>query len=249
MKNIIYIIIFIIPVLLFAQDQKDYIRKGNKYYKKKEFNEAEINYRKSLELDRNSYKGVFNLGDALYKQDQYEDAAEHFLELSSKDLDKETKAKAYHNLGNSFFKAQKYPESINAYKHALRNNPKDEDTRYNLEYAKRMMAQQQQQQQKQDKNKDQDKKDKNKKDQNKQDQNKQDQNKQDQKKKDQQQQDQQKQNQDKKKQQQQQAKKEENKISKEQAKRMLQQLSRDERKLQKKLKKQKASSRKIEKNW
>ncbi len=157
-----FIIILAIPFTLFAQDAKDYIRKGNEQYIKEKFNGAEINYRKSLELDNKSHKAVFNLGDALYKQEQYDKAAQEFVSIANQKIDDETTSKAYHNLGNSFFKSKKLQESIDAYKNSLRLNPKDMDTKYNLEYARRLL-QQQQQQKNQDKNKDQDKQEKNQK--------------------------------------------------------------------------------------
>jgi len=85
------------------------------------------------------------------------------------DLSKEMKAKAYHNLGNSYMQQKEWGKSVDAYKDALKINPSDQDTKYNLAYAKKHLIQQKQQQQK---NKDQNKKDQNKKDQNKDKQNK-----------------------------------------------------------------------------
>ena len=70
--------------------------------------------------------------------------------------DKERLAAAYHNTGNALLSDKKIEESINAYKMALKNNPKDNDTRYNLAYAQMMLKKQQQNQDKnKDKNKDQ----------------------------------------------------------------------------------------------
>jgi len=239
------IIILAIPFTLFAQDAKDYIRKGNKQYSKEKFNEAEINYRKSLEHDNKSHKAVFNLGDALYKQEQYDKAAQEFISIANQKIDDETTAMAYHNLGNSLLKSQKLQESIDAYKNSLRLNPKDMETKYNLEYVKRLL-QQQQQQKNQDKNKDQNKQDKkNQQNQDKQNKDKQNQDKKDQK--DQQQQNQEKQNQEKN--QKQQSVKEQ-KISKKDAERILQALMQEEKKLQKKLKKKVKGVRgKVEKEW
>ncbi|MFC2132029.1 tetratricopeptide repeat protein [Bacteroidota bacterium] len=238
MRSLAILIILIIPFVLHAEDARDYIRKGNEQYKKEKFNEAEINYRKSLEQDNKSHKAVFNLGDALYKQEQYDKAAQEFVSIANQKIDDETTAMAYHNLGNSLLKSKKLHESVDAYKNSLRLNPKDMDTKYNLEYVRRLM---QQQQQKQDQNKDQNKQDK--KDQ--QNQDKKDQQNQD--KKDQQQQNQEKQNQ--KKNQKQQGSKEQ-KISKKDAERILQALMQEEKKLQKKLKKKVKGVRgKVEKEW
>ncbi|HPI20969.1 MAG TPA: tetratricopeptide repeat protein, partial [Candidatus Kapabacteria bacterium] len=206
MRNITFIIfiVLIIPSLAFSQNKKTHIREGNKLYKENKFNDAEIEYRKSLELEKQNNKAIFNLGDALYKQEQYDSAAAKFAAIANQNLDRETTAKAYHNLGNALLKNKKYQESIDAYKKSLRLSPKDMDTKYNLEYAKRMMIAQQQQQQQKNQNKDnKDEQDKNKQDQ-------------------QQQQQDNKDNQDKNKQDQQQQ--QQDKISKEDAKRILQAL-------------------------
>ena len=159
MKSLVLLLVFIIPCLLFAESEKTFVRKGNKQFKDGKYNEAEINYRKSLEKKPNYSKGTYNLGDALYKQKNYQEAAEKFLSIGQDPkVDKETRAMAYHNLGNSLLEGKQYAPSIEAYKNSLKLSPKDEQTRYNLEYAKKMLIQQQQQQQqKQNKNQNQDK--------------------------------------------------------------------------------------------
>jgi tetratricopeptide (TPR) repeat protein len=210
----------LIPVVSHAQKEVKYVREGNKNYDNGKYKDAEINYRKALENKADYYKGQFNLGDALYKQKNYPEAANIFENLAKTEgLDKYVVAKSYHNLGNSLLQQKKYQESIDAYKKALKVNPKDMDTKYNLEYAKKMLQVQQQQQQQQKQNQDQ------KKDQ-KQDQKK-DQ-KQDQKKED---------NKDQKKEGQQQQQ-QQNQISKEDAERMLNELRNKEQKTLDKLKKQ-----------
>ncbi|MBQ6666825.1 MAG: VWA domain-containing protein [Bacteroidales bacterium] len=96
------------------------------------------------------YKSSYNLGNALYKQGGYEEAAKNYEKAaSSDDADARTRAKAYHNLGNSLVGQKKYGEAMDAYKKALKLDPKDMDTKYNYEYARRKMLMQQQQQQQQ----------------------------------------------------------------------------------------------------
>merc|ERR1711916_287453 len=131
-------------------------------------------------MGNKSVKGEFNLADALYEQEDYENAAKLFQDLAKKELEPDQKAEVFHNLGNSFLEAEKYQESIEAYKNALRNNPRDMDSKYNLEYARKKLEEQQQQDQ-------QDKEDQQDQDQDQQD--KQDQQDQDQKDNDQDQQD------------------------------------------------------------
>ncbi len=215
---------------VFAQKERKYIRQGNREFENEKFEESEIDYRKAIDLDeKKSYKPLFNVGDALYKQEKYEEAVEQFNNLTDYELSKEEKAKIYHNLGNSLLQSDKLQESIEAYKNALRNNPNDMDTKYNLAYAQKKLEQQQQDQN-QDQN--QDNQDKN-----------QDQNQ------DQNQQDNQDQNQNQDQQQQQQQQQPE--ISKEDAERILQALANDEKETQKKVKEQQAAAAKVktEKEW
>ncbi len=173
-KKLIWVIL-IYTTSVFAQKENKYIRSGNNLYEDQKYKEAEVDYMRALEKNPESFKGQYNLGGALYKQENYKDASDLYNNLTSMTPDKEEQANAYYNLGNSLLKAQKYPESIAAYKNSLRLNPKDEDAKYNMEFAKKMLKQQQQQ--KQDENKDQENKDDQ---QQKQDQQKQDQQQQDQ---------------------------------------------------------------------
>jgi tetratricopeptide (TPR) repeat protein len=243
-----------VPVLALAQNEKgnEFIEKGNSLYDEGDFGGAEMQYRDAQANEGDPFISGFNLGDALFKQERYEEAATAFQALPNLTDDKSKKAAAYHNLGNSFLKAQKYQESVDAFKQSLRNNPKDLDTKYNLAYAKRMLQEQQQQEQQQQ-NQDQ-KQDEDKKEQEKQDQ-QQNQEQKDQEKKDEQQNQDQQQQQDqqqKKEQEQQQQQPEENKISKEDAERMLDALNQDEKKIRDRLEKQKVKKGvkgKIEKDW
>jgi len=228
-KNVLFTagLVLCTGYLCFAQSERKLVREGNKLYKEKKYSDAEVNYKKSLNVNKNSPTGQFNLGDAYYKQGKFEEAAQQFQPLINyKNISKEEKAKAYHNLGNSYLQAKKYDESINAFKNALKLNSKDNDTRYNLAYAQAMLQQQKQQQQNQN--------DKDKKDQNK-----------DQQK---QQQDKQQQKPDQQKQEQKQAEQKQ-KISKEDAEKILQALNNDEKNTQKKLVKKESSRVSVEKNW
>lgn len=229
----------------FAQgDERKLIREGNKLYKEKKYSDAEVKYKKALELNKNSVPGNYNLGDAYYKQQKFDEASQQYQSLfSNKDLSEDQKAKAFHNLGNSMLEAKKYPESIEAFKNSLKLKPKDNDTRYNLAYAQSMLQQQQKQQQQQNKN-DKDKNKQNKDQQNKDQQNKDQKNKQDQNK-EQQTKDQQKQDKD----QQKQAGEKKQNISKEDAEKILQALNNDEKNTQKKLIKKESTRIQIEKTW
>lgn len=223
------IIIVILLLGFFAMGQKEntLIRKGNSKYEEGNFKEAEKDYRKALEMNSQNQKAQFNLGTAVYKNNNFEEAAKLYGTMADRPSDPAIQAKVYHNLGNSLLQAKDYEKSILAYKNALKNDPKNKDTKYNLEYAKMMLKKQQNQQNQQNKDKE-DKKDK----QDQQDKN--DQNKQEK-------QDQQKQNQNP----------DQRKISKEDAARMLEALKNDEKKTQQKVKKQQAKVQVIgvEKDW
>ena len=239
---VILLLIGLFPAVLVAQNERKHVRSGNKIYQKAikdttkidtaAFARAETEYRKALEKKPTDKYWNFNLADAVYKQNRFDEAAGKFSELAEQMTNPVEKARAYHNLGNSQLMNQKIDESIESYKKALRQNPTDLETKYNLAYAQLLKNQQQQQQnqQNQDQNKDQ-----------KQDQEQQQ--NQDQQNKDQNK-DQQQQNQ-----QQQQA---QNKISKDNAEQLLQALQNDEKNIQDKVKKIQAAEakrQKVEKEW
>jgi len=221
----IIILSLLIALHAIGQTEKKQIREGNKLYNNMKYRESEVSYLKAMKKDPKSFKAAFNLGDALYKQEKYDEATKQFTDVTAKSGDKINSSKVYHNLGNSYLLQNKIDESINSYKNALRNNPTDMDTKYNLAYAQMMKKkQQQQQQQKNQQNK-----------QNQDQKKKQQQQKQDQKKDDQKQQ--QKQN--------------DQQVSKDDADRMLQALQDDEKNTQDKVKKMQVQNRNknIEKDW
>ena len=231
---------------LLAQEERGLTREGNKYFDKQKYADAEASYKKALEKKNNFPEAIFNLGDAEYKQGRYEDAAKQF-ELAGKMLtDTNQRSRAYHNMGNCHLEKKEYEDAVKAYKQALKCNPHDKDTKYNLAYANAMLRKDQQNQQNKQnqKQQNQDKKD-DKKDQNK-DKKDGDKDKDKQGDKDQKDQsgegDQQK---DKQKRQQKAG------ITKEQADKMLEALKAEEQKTQEKMQKKapKPVDSKIEKDW
>jgi Ca-activated chloride channel family protein len=239
--SIILCIIFLIfSFATNAQGDKKYIREGNREYEKNKFSESEISYRKAIDKNKQSPDVVFNIGDALYKQNKFEDAGKQFIENTNLNEDKHKKSAGLYNLGNSLLKANKVKESIEAYKSSLKLRPDSKEAKYNLAYAQDLLKQQEQQQQnkeKQDNNKDQDKNKDKEQDKNK-DQNK---NQKDQKK------DQQNDQNNKQDQQQQQ----QQGISKEDAQRLLNAIANDEKNVQEKVKLEKAAKARVRtlKNW
>ena len=232
MRYSLMLILLGISSLLFAQKEAPDIRHGNRDYNKDNFAEAEVDYRRGLEKNNQSYEAHYNLGDALFRQNKYPEAAEEFMKAAQvidPKKDKQKAAKTYHNLGNSLFAQQQYDKAITAYQQSLRANPKDNDTRYNMVKAMQMLQQQQQQQQQQ--------------------QNQQNQDQQQQQQDQQQQQQEQEQNQDQQQQEQQQQQQDEQQMDQETAEQILQALEQDEQDTQEKLQRQQGSKRRVEKDW
>ena len=124
--------------------EKTETRNGNKHFNKVVYADAEASYKKALDKKNNMPEATFNLGDAVYEQKRYDEAAKQFQLSAQTNPDKGVKAKAYHNLGNTFLEQQKWEDAVKAYKEALKNNPKDAETKYNLAYANAKLKQQQQ---------------------------------------------------------------------------------------------------------
>ena len=221
---VILIALFCITQLRAQQEGPD-LRRGNKEYKHENYTEAEVNYRRGLDKNNDSFEGHFNLGDALFRQEKYPEALEQYQKAESllKGDDKTRKAEldrrlaaTYHNMGNALYAQQQYDKSVAAYQQSLRHNPKDNDTRYNLVKA---MQQLQQQNQNQQQNQEQ----------------KNDSTQQQEQQQEQQQNQQQEQNQDQ--------------MDRETAEQILQALEQDEQETQEKLQRQQGKKRRVEKNW
>jgi Ca-activated chloride channel family protein len=226
-------------VSLNAQSDKKFIRQGNREFEKNRFPDSEISYRKAIDKKKESPDAVFNIGDALYKQNKFEDAGKQFIQNINMNDDKSKKSAGLYNLGNSMLKANKLEESIEAYKGSLKLSPDNNEAKYNLAYVQDLLKQQQEQKQQQDKDKQDQNKDNKKEDQKK--------DQKDQNEKDKDQKKDQNQNQDKQNQQQQQ----QQGISKDDAQRLLNALANDEKNVQEKVKLAKAAKAKIRtvKNW
>lgn len=148
-----------------AQEKDSVLPKANEEYAESKFADAEANYRISNSKFNNKSISNYNLGNAIYKQNQPSEAKFAYAKAVEKNKSKEQKHKAYHNLGNVFMKEKDYTQAVEAYKNALRNNPSDEETRYNFALAKKMLKDNPPKNDDKDKNKDKDKdKDKDKKD-------------------------------------------------------------------------------------
>lgn len=209
-----------------AQNDRDYIREGNRNFRSGKFAEAEVSYRKSIEKNPRNPQAAYNLGNALFAQKKDSAAVVAYESGVQLETSAIRKSMGYHNMGVVCQSHKMFSEAIEAYKNALRLNPKDDEARYNLELCKKQQKNQQ-----------------NKQNQDKQDQKKDDKGK-DQKKE--QQKEQQKQDKDK-----QQQNKDKNKMSKDNAEQLLNAAIQQEKNTQKRMKDkmQQPRSRQLDKNW
>ena len=130
-----------------AQNDRQSIRTGNKLYHHQDFSKSEVEYRKAISKNPNNPQAVYNLGCALMAQEKDSAAIVQFQNAGKMETVKMRKAKSYHNIGYICQRHQMYGEAIEAYKEALRNNPADNETRYNLALCKRQQKNQPQNQQ------------------------------------------------------------------------------------------------------
>lgn len=149
MKKQLFLLFLLASLQSFAQTAATHISKGNDFYIRLQFDLAEDQYRKALELAPHNTEAQYNLGNALMQQKKYKAAVEAYDAIVTDD--KAMKAAAHYNAGVSYSKQQDLPSSIDEYKAALRINPADNEARENLQKALQEQKQQQQQNQKNNK--------------------------------------------------------------------------------------------------
>ena len=209
---------------VYAQSDRQFIRSGNKLYRSQNYAKAEAEYRKAIAQNGQNPQALYNLGCALMMQQKDSAALVQYENAGKLESSKSRKAKIFHNIGVICQNHQMYGEAIEAYKESLRNNPDDNETRYNLALCKRQQKNQKQNGGEQKKKDDQDGKDKQKKD------------------------DQQQKQQD---QQQQQKNKPKDRMSKENAEQLLNAATQQEKATQQRMKKamRQSGKKKLKKNW
>lgn len=228
-KRILIYILLLCSMALTAQNDRNYIRQGNRLFRQQKFDKAEVDYRKAIDKNNKNPQAFYNLGCALMQQQKDSLALIQFETAGKMETSKMRKAKVYHNIGVICQGHQMFSEAVEAYKESLRNNPKDNETRYNLALCQRQLKNQKndKNKQNQDNKKDQKKNEGNdKKNQGQNDENK---------KKD---------NKDKKQQPKEQ-------MSKDNAEQLLQAALQEEKNTQQKMKKQQSmpQKRRLQKNW
>jgi Ca-activated chloride channel family protein len=118
-----------------AQSANTLLREGNKLYAKEKYNNATESYSKALQKAPKDIRAIFNQGDALYRLNELDKAKELFNAVAKTSTNTDIQARAHYNIGNAWYKQEKWEESAKAYKQSLKLNPKDEDAKYNLMMA------------------------------------------------------------------------------------------------------------------
>lgn len=224
-KAAMFTLFIIYAASVSAQTDRQYIREGNKAFRSGSYDKAEVAYRKALEKNPRSAIASYNLGNALFAQKKDSAAVQSLENAAKMETIPMRRAKAFHNMGVICQSHKMYGEAISAYQSALRLNPQDDETRYNLELCKQQKKKQDQQQKQDKQNKDQGK---------------------DKKEQDKQKQDKDKKDQDKQKQKQQ----EKPQMSKDNAEQLLNAAIQQEKNTQQRMKQaQQQGKRRLEKNW
>lgn len=137
-KHIILILLLSISTVAYAQTDRQFIREGNRLFTKQQYDKAEVQYRKAIEKNSSNPQALYNLGCALMMQNKDSAAIVQYQKATKVEKNKTRLASVYHNIGVVCQNHKMYGEAIKAYEQALRNNPKDDETRYNLALCKKM---------------------------------------------------------------------------------------------------------------
>jgi len=172
-KSVVTLFLLMVSVSTFAQTDRQYLRQGNKQFNAGDYANAEVSYRKAIEKNPRNPQAIYNLGNALMAQKKDSASIEQFQNAAKLETNPLRKYQSFHNIGVICQSHKMYGEAIEAYKSALRLNPDDDETRYNLVLCKHQKQKQDQKKQDQQQNKNDQKKD-DKKEQQQQDQKKQD---------------------------------------------------------------------------
>ncbi len=154
----LFLIIVVACFFVSAQESEidNFIFEGNKKAGEKEYFFAETDYRKALSEAPERNEALHNLGNVHYENGNLNEASQRFFQAQKFASSKAEKHLAFHNMGNVFMKKKDYAKAVEAYKNALRNNPNDDETRYNYALAKELLEKEkpQQQEDQQDQNND-----------------------------------------------------------------------------------------------
>ena len=163
MKSIVLILVAFSTVISYSQEEdkekllalkkaNNYVYEGNELLNEEEFISAEMEYRKAISKESENVAGTYNLGNAYYKKGNFNEALYRHEQAAKKAVSKSEKHKAFHNIGNVLMQNKQCKGAVEAFKNALRNNPADDETRYNYALAKECAEQQKDDENQDDKN-------------------------------------------------------------------------------------------------
>lgn len=140
-------LLLVSTVAALAQNDRTFIRQGNRQYRARKWTAAEVQYRKAIARNANNPQAVYNLGCALMMQQKDSLAMQQFAKSADlQTTNKIRRAKSFHNMGVIMQNHQEFAKAIECYKMALRNNPQDNETRYNLALCQHQLKNQKNQQ-------------------------------------------------------------------------------------------------------
>ena len=137
-KHIILILLLCVATMSYAQTDRQFVRNGNKHFYKQQYDKAEVQYRKAVSNNPSNPQALYNLGCALMMQNKDSAAIVQYQKAIKVEKNKLRLASVYHNIGEICQNHKMYGDAIKAYEQSLRNNPKDNETRYNLALCKKM---------------------------------------------------------------------------------------------------------------
>ena len=144
-RNVLFAILLILSFQTASgQSDRQFVRNGNKFFRQQDYAKAEVEYSKAIAANGANTTAIYNLGCALQMQQKDSAAIVQYEKAGKAETSKRRKSMAYHNIGVICQKNQLFQEAIEAYKESLRNNPSDNETRYNLELCKRQLKKQNQ---------------------------------------------------------------------------------------------------------
>lgn len=170
-----FFMLFFIGSVVQAQSYKAQLAEGNQSFGVKNYAKAEQSYRKAAAKDQQNTSALYNKANSIYRIQSMNEAVSSYQTALKSATTKADKHQILHNMGNAFMKLKDYGNAVETYKNALRNNPSDEETRYNYALAKKLLQENQDQNNQNEDNK-QDQQDQQNQEQKEQDQNKDDQN-------------------------------------------------------------------------
>lgn len=148
MNKVVLVIALLYFPLVFSQSKEEIKRQNQidqllyeaeKSIQQGDFPAAEAAYRKVIAMDQDQVVARYNLGSAFYQNQKNMEAGKQFVDAAEKAQTKDEKHRVFHNLGNTLMREKNYAGAVEAYKNALRNNPQDDETRYNLALAKKLL--------------------------------------------------------------------------------------------------------------